>query len=82
MEYRLSRIDSAQSFGQIAGTVSFAQPVGNGGGYRATVHLADGRDVQAISSLRLALVRGAYVIINETQHVSGRHSYSVARLIH
>jgi hypothetical protein len=44
------------------------------------VRLDDGRDVEALSVLRLDPMAGAHVIINEARHASGRLTYDVARL--
>src|SRR5712671_5195843 len=44
------------------------------------VRLDDGRDVEALSVLRLDPMAGAHVIINEARHASGRMTYDIARL--
>ena len=44
------------------------------------VRLDDGRDVEALSVLRLDPAAGAHVIINEARHASGRMTYDIARL--
>jgi hypothetical protein len=44
------------------------------------VHLADGRDVEALSGLRVDPAAGAHVIVNEARHASGKLTYDIARL--
>jgi hypothetical protein len=44
------------------------------------VHLDDGREVDAISALRLAPFAGTHVVINEALHASGKHSFDLVRL--
>ena len=41
------------------------------------VHLDDGREVDALSALRMAPQQGSRVVINEARHVSGRLTYIV-----
>jgi hypothetical protein len=43
------------------------------------VHLDDGRDVDAVSVLRITPHAGAHVVVNEAKHASGRLSFDVAR---
>lgn len=43
------------------------------------VHLDDGRDVDALSALRLPPQQGSHVVINEARHASGRVTYDVVR---
>lgn len=43
------------------------------------VHLDDGRDVDAVSTLRLTPQAGSHVVINEARHASGRLTYDLAR---
>jgi hypothetical protein len=45
------------------------------------VHLEDGRDVDALSGLRVTPQAGTHVIINEARHASGRTTYEIARLV-
>jgi hypothetical protein len=44
------------------------------------VHLEDGRDVDALSGLRLTPQAGTHVLINEARHTSGRLTFEIARL--
>ena len=44
------------------------------------VHLDDGRDVDALSGLRLTPQAGTHVMINEARHASGRLTFDVQRL--
>ena len=44
------------------------------------VHLDDGREVDAISGLRLTPFAGTHVVINEALHASGKHSFDLVRL--
>jgi len=44
------------------------------------VHLDDGRDVDAVSVMRVDPQPGAHVVVNEARHSSGRVTYDVARL--
>lgn len=44
------------------------------------VHLDDGRDVDAVSTLRLTPQAGSHVVINEARHASGRLTYDLARM--
>jgi hypothetical protein len=43
------------------------------------VHLEDGRDVEALSALRVTPQSGTHVLVNEARHASGRISYDVLR---
>jgi len=43
------------------------------------VHLDDGRDVDALSVLRVTPHAGEHVVVNEAKHASGRLSFDVAR---
>ena len=43
------------------------------------VHLDDGRDVDALSVLRVTPHAGSHVVVNEAKHASGRLSFDVAR---
>jgi hypothetical protein len=43
------------------------------------VHLEDGRDVDALSGLRLTPQAGAHVLVNEARHASGRITYDILR---
>jgi hypothetical protein len=43
------------------------------------VHLDDGRDVDAVSVLRITPHAGSHVVVNEAKHASGRLSFDVAR---
>lgn len=45
----------------------------------AHIHLDDGRDVDAVSLLRLMPQQGAHVVVNEARHASGRVSYELVR---
>lgn len=45
-----------------------------------SVHLDDGRDVDAMSVLRLTPQAGAHVVVNEARHTSGRLTWDVVRL--
>jgi hypothetical protein len=45
------------------------------------VHLEDGREVDALSGLRLTPQAGTHVMINEARHASGRLSYDVMRVV-
>jgi hypothetical protein len=44
------------------------------------VHLEDGRDIDALSGLRVTPQAGAHVMINEVRHASGRLTYELSRL--
>jgi hypothetical protein len=44
------------------------------------VHLDDGRDVDAVSRLRLTPPAGAHVVVNEERHASGRLTWDVVGL--
>jgi hypothetical protein len=46
-----------------------------------TIHLDDGRDVEAFSALRILPVAGSHVVIAEARHASGRFTYDVLRLV-
>ena len=43
------------------------------------VHLDDGREVDAMSALRLTPFAGTHVVINEALHASGKHSFDLVR---
>lgn len=44
------------------------------------VHLDDGRDVDAVSLLRLTPVAGTHLVISEARHASGRLTWDVVRV--
>ena len=44
------------------------------------VHLDDGRDVDALSALRLTPLAGSHVVVNEARHASGRLTYDLVRV--
>jgi hypothetical protein len=76
---QMDRADRTVSIAQHNGTVLTLK---QGGGARAAivhVHLDDGREVDAFSALRLTPFAGAHVVINEAQHVSGKHTFDVVR---
>jgi hypothetical protein len=45
------------------------------------VHLDDGRDVDAIATLRVAPAKGTHVVVAEARHASGKLTYDVVRLL-
>jgi hypothetical protein len=44
------------------------------------VHLDDGREVKALSTMRVMPLAGTHVVVSEARHASGRLSYDVMRL--
>lgn len=43
------------------------------------VHLDDGRDVDAVSAVRLTPAPGAHMVVTEAKHASGRSTFDVMR---
>lgn len=41
------------------------------------VHMDDGRDIDAVSRLRVLLAKGSHVQVSDARHASGRHTYDV-----
>lgn len=78
-EVQISRIDRTLEVKVHAATVlDIKRPAARGAAV-VHVHLDDGRDVDAVSALRLAPVAGTHVVVNEGMHASGRLTFDVVR---
>jgi hypothetical protein len=78
----VNRVDRAVDVKVRSGTVLNLER--KAAGRRTTVvrvQLEDGRDIDALSGLRLLPKAGEHVLINEVRHASGRLTYEVARLV-
>ena len=82
LEKQIERVDKTVEMNEREGTVT---GLANGSTARGpailSVHLDDGRDVQAFSNFRIAPPNGTHVVIAEARHASGRMTYDVVRLL-
>jgi len=78
-ELQIGRIDRTVDVKVHEGTVLDVKHAASRGAAVLHVHLDDGRDIDALSALRLAPAAGAHVVINEGRHASGRLTYDVVR---
>ena len=79
-ELAVDRTDRTVDVQERPGTVLAVKPGGGRGASILHVHLEDGRDVDAVSALRITPQAGAHVVIYEGRHASGRLTYDVVRL--
>ena len=78
---QLGRVDRTVEVQEHDGTVTSIKRGNNARGASVIrVHLDDGRDVEAVSTLRIVPPKGAHVVIAEGRHASGRLTYDVVRL--
>jgi hypothetical protein len=78
-ELQIGRVDRTVDVKVHEGTVLAVKRGGARGASVVHVHLDDGRDVDALSALRLTPAAGAHVLINEGRHASGRLTFDVVR---
>ncbi len=78
-EVQISRIDRTLEVKVHAATVLDVKRTAARGAAVVHVHLDDGRDVDAVSALRVAPAAGAHVVVNEGMHASGRLTFDVVR---
>ena len=50
------------------------------GAFIIHARLHDGREIDALSTLRIAPLAGTNVVVNEFHHASGRYTYEIVRL--
>lgn len=79
---QMDRADHTLSVAVHNATVLTLKPAGGAQAGLVHVQLDDGRDVDAVSALRLTPFAGAHVVVNEAQHASGKHTFAVVRLVH
>jgi hypothetical protein len=78
---QVERADRTVDVHEREGTVLSIKQGGSRGASIVRVHLADGRDVDAYSTSRVVVPKGAHVIVTEARHASGRLTYDVVRLV-
>jgi hypothetical protein len=78
---QVERADRTVAVHQREGTVLSIKQGGSRGASIVRVHLDDGRDVDAYSTSRIVVPKGAHVIVTEARHASGRLTYDVVRLV-
>jgi xanthosine utilization system XapX-like protein len=78
-DVQISHVDRTVDVKEHTATVLAVKHGGARGAAVVQVHLDDGRDVDAVSVLRVTPNAGAHVVVNEAKHASGRLSFDVAR---
>jgi hypothetical protein len=79
---RVSHLDRTVDVKERDGLVTGLKSGGNARGAAVvSVHLADGRDVEAFSGFRVVPSTGAHVVVAEERHASGRLTYDVLRVL-
>jgi ABC-type cobalamin transport system permease subunit len=78
-DVQISHVDRTVELKEHTATVLAVTHGGARGAAVVQVHLDDGRDVDAVSVLRVTPNAGAHVVVNEAKHASGRLSFDVAR---
>ena len=79
MEKQIDRADRTLDVQVHAATVIDVKRTAARGAAVVHVRLDDGRDVDAVSGLRLTPQSGSHVVINEARHASGHLTYDVVR---
>jgi len=79
-EWQLGRSDRTVETHVHEATVMAVKRTAARGAAIIRVHLDDGRDVDAVSALRLTPPAGAHVLVSEARHASGRLTWDVVRL--
>ena len=79
-ELQVGRVDRTVGMTTHEATVLEIKNNGARGAAVFHVHLDDGRDVDAVSTVRLTPVHGAHMIVVEARHASGRSTFDVKRL--
>jgi hypothetical protein len=79
-EWQIGRADRTVDVKVHQATVLAVRPTASRGGAVVHVHLDDGREVDALSFLRLTPPTGSHVVVNEARHTSGRLTYDVVRV--
>jgi len=62
-------------------TVLSVKRTGARGAAIVNVHLDDGRDVEALSTMRVDPMAGTHVVVDEARHASGRLTYDITRVV-
>jgi hypothetical protein len=78
--WQVSKSDATVDVTSHQATVLGIKHAGTRGAAILHVHLDDGREVDAVSGMRVDPQPGAHVVVNEARHSSGRVTYDVARL--
>jgi hypothetical protein len=79
-ELQVGRVDRTVEVTTHDATVLAVKNTGARGAAVFHVHLDDGRDVDAVSTVRLTPAHGAHMIVTEARHASGRSTFGVQRL--
>jgi hypothetical protein len=77
---QLARIDRTVDVREHDATVIGISRGGARGSSIVHVHLDDGRDVDAVTTLRVVPPKGGHVIVAEARHASGRLTYDIVRV--
>lgn len=79
-ELQIGRVDRTVDVVTHDATVLTIKNAGARGAAVFHVHLDDGRDVDAVSTMRLTPAHGAHMTVTEAKHASGRSTFDVVRL--
>jgi hypothetical protein len=79
-ELQIGRVDRTVDVVTHDATVLAIKNPGARGAAVFHVHLDDGRDVDAVSTMRLTPAHGAHMVVTEAKHASGRSTFDVMRL--
>jgi len=79
-ELQIGRVDRTVDVVTHDATVLTIKNPGARGAAVFHVHLDDGRDVDAVSTMRLTPAHGAHMTVTEAKHASGRSTFDVVRL--
>ncbi len=79
-ELQIGRVDRTVDVTTHDATVLAIKNNGARGAAVFHVHLDDGRDVDAVSTMRLTPAHGAHMVVTEAKHASGRSTFDVKRL--
>jgi hypothetical protein len=79
-ELQIGRVDRTVDVVTHDATVLEVKNPGARGAAVFRVHLDDGRDVDAVSTMRLTPAQGAHTVVTEAKHASGRLTFDVVRL--
>ena len=78
---QVQRADRTVDVRERGWTVVSIKQGGSRGASIIRVHLEDGIEVDAFSSMRVVLPKGSHVVLAEARHASGRMTYDVVRLL-
>jgi hypothetical protein len=78
---QVERADQTVDVKEHAATVLSVKRTGARGAAIVNVHLDDGRDVEALSTMRVDPMAGTHVVVDEARHASGRLTYDITRVV-